>query len=156
MINYKKAQTTDIEEIVNLGYELALFEKQFEPLLVVNESTKQKSRSRYLKQLKDKNANFFIAKSDGDIVGYIYGFLKKYPTHLNESGNLGYLEAIYVDEKFRDKGIAKKLASMILTWFQGRGVKTVELGVYSENSISIQMWEKFGFKAHHSTLIKKL
>lgn len=147
-MNYREANIRDLEDLVELGYLLAQYEKNLDPLLKVNVVTKAASKKHYEKELTNPSAKFFVAEQDEKIVGYQYGYIAPTPDYLTDHKQIGHLEACYVEEKHRGEGVGKKLTEMLIEWFKESGIKLLELNVYADNS-SKEVWEKLGFKAHN-------
>ncbi len=62
----------------------------------------------------------------------------------------GLIDKIYVDIKFRNKGVAKKLVSEILRWFKLKKIKDVRANILIKNYSSIKLIQKFNFKPRYT------
>ena len=58
----------------------------------------------------------------------------------------GYIDAIYVKEEERGKGMGRELLKMAEEFLASQGIKWVELDIYERNVQSVGFYEKMGFK----------
>lgn len=145
----RSATKKDLKELIELGKILTDHEQNCDPYL--KGVSKQDSLTHYSKELNNSDAKFFVYELDGEIVGYIYGYIKKAPDHIKIHQNLGHLEACVVKKEHRGKRISSGLAKALLEWFKENNISLIELGVYAGNE-SVKVWEKLGFKSHHITM----
>lgn len=78
----------------------------------------------------------FLVYLDSGVKGYIVGEVK---------GDMGEVKSFFVTEKFRGKGVGKKLYDFLMEWFKENYCKKIELDVFKGNK-AIEMYEKWGFK----------
>jgi len=57
----------------------------------------------------------------------------------------GIIEACYVDERFRRRGVGRALVGAAMRWFEGARVQRVELGVLTAGE-AVSFWEACGFR----------
>lgn len=62
-----------------------------------------------------------------------------------DSNNVGYLEAVYVEEKFRNLGIASHLIERCEIWAESKGCKQFASDCEVNNLSSINLHKKYGF-----------
>jgi RimJ/RimL family protein N-acetyltransferase len=88
------------------------------------------------------NAAFFVALSDGQIVGVltIHGGKRKRTRHAASFG-------ISVRRESRNQGVGNTLLLAAIAWArQGGIIKRIELHVYARNQTAIHLYEKHGFR----------
>jgi len=91
----------------------------------------------------DKNAVFF-ALTQGTPVGMI-------EAHLRESAEgcfsspVGYIEAWFVDESLRGKGVAGTLTDAAENWARGKGCTDMASDTWLDNETSIRAHAKMGY-----------
>jgi GNAT superfamily N-acetyltransferase len=56
----------------------------------------------------------------------------------------GEIDAIFVDEKYRGKGIGSEFIKDCINWFNENGIKRIKVGVAHGNEATFQFYEKFG------------
>lgn len=104
----------------------------------------------------DKGFNvLFIAYADDKPVGYIYGYIKEQKgDFVYES--VGCIDALYVLEDYRKKGIATALINKFYDWCSERGIKFVTIGVYKDNIDAYNLYSKHGFETNSYYMLKEL
>lgn len=110
--------------------------------------------AEFLKMIKNKE--IFIAKIDEIIVGYVIISSKeksikglKYRKELN-------IEAIGVDENYRNQGIGTNLLEFIKKYAKENNYTDLRLTVNEENKRAIHLYEKMGFKVKNIAYSMKL
>ena len=79
------------------------------------------------------------------IVGYIVGVI--------QYKNVGHIYSIAVDERYRGRGIGKKLIKKLLEKFIEKKCKTIRLEVRPSNIAAQNLYDKIGFRKNY--LVKK-
>ena len=99
-----------------------------------------------LNRLEDQYTRVFVAESEGQVVGYVFGIVVDLVPEMFIAEPGGFLADIYVDEKYRGKGIGRDLVDALTKWFRTRGVSYVELYVANKNDGARGFWDKIGAK----------
>lgn len=103
-----------------------------------------------------KNDDLFIgcAHSGTELAGFIV--LKYDSNHPNneDAGRCAELQRLYVLKAFHGTSISKLLVSETLKNCRVKGIDTVWLNVYSENSRAKKFYAKFGFQKTGTTFFK--
>lgn len=88
---------------------------------------------------ENKNNCFFVAKDleNGETAGHIC-----LETVLDE----GILTSVAIKEKYRNKGIAKKLMNSFIDEAKKRNIAFINLEVRASNEPAIDLYEKYGFE----------
>ena len=60
--------------------------------------------------------------------------------------HIALVDGLYVNEEYRNQGIATKLIEECKTWAINTGAKMLEINVMVENTNAINLYEKIGFK----------
>lgn len=105
----KKAEKCDLESAVNLA--LALWESSS-----VNELTDE-----FTEIISNDSAEIFLKYENGEPIGFAQCSLRHDYVEGTESSPVGYLEGIYVKEKFRNRGYAKELLRACEEWAKNKG-----------------------------------
>lgn len=90
----------------------------------------------------------YICEEDGIIVGYIYLILKE-----NDGAKI---DALFVEEEYRRRGIASKLLDMAIDKMREEKVKHTEISVLSENVEAKKLYQKKGFIVFKEILKKEI
>lgn len=88
-------------------------------------------------ELSNDSANFYVAKLDGVVVGYI-------GMHCAADGC--YIANLGVAENYRNMGVGKSLIDYLLNVAKGLEMSFVSLEVRASNSVAIGLYESFGFE----------
>lgn len=101
-------------------------------------------KDNYAERLALEGHRAFVAEEDGRIVGFLYGFLYHIPGVWLHP--IVILDALYVEEAHRGKGIAGKLFCAFREFAAAHGAGSIELKVLSRNSGAIGLYEQLGFR----------
>ena len=146
----RQASHNDLITLLDLGEKLYLMEKSFEPLLCF---TATETETRYTKQLKNEDALFLIAEIEGTIVGYLYAHADKVE-YFDTDKLECEIEVIYIEPKYRGKGLAQELLQVCIDWAHNKNVFCLKTGIYAQNNDSIRAFTKLGFSPYHLTLTR--
>ena len=86
----------------------------------------------------------FVAKVDGEIVGFVAGDANWFSKR--EHRKVGAIHEIVVYPRYRGMGIGHALMERILEYFRDKGLHVAELWVGDENYNAIEFYRKLGFK----------
>ena len=130
----RKGTKQDLPSVLDLINELALFEKAPEQVInTVNDMEKDGFG-------KNPVFNFYVAELNNTIVGIAVYFIK-YSTW---KGKGLYLDDLFVTEKFRGKGIGKKLFDIIIEEAKNINAKQLHWQVLDWNTPAINFYKKYG------------
>ena len=134
-MNIRPAQATDIDEILALIYELALYEKAPEEA----KATESHIRESFF----GDNPKVFceLVEVDGDIAGFAIWFLN-YSTWQGKHGI--YLEDLFIRPQFRGRGFGKALLKHLAQICVERGYGRFQWWVLDWNEPSIEFYKSFG------------
>ena len=96
-------------------------------------------------QLKEKNVVLLVAELDGAIAGYVYGTLegRDWAKLLDRHGAV---HDVFVDARFRRKGVAKALMEAAITALKAQGAPQVVLYSAAPNAEAQALFERLGFR----------
>ena len=130
----RKANYSDVKDIIRLLVELAVYEKEPDAVKVTEEELIRDgfgSNPRY---------ECLLAEFNSEVVGLAF-FTPRYSTWV---GDTLHLEDLVVTEKMRGKGIGTLLYREFLLVAKERGVKRVEWSVLDWNKTAIDFYKKSG------------
>ena len=100
--------------------------------------------------INDDNNILLCYEIDENVVGYI--FFK----YINNIDGVGYLiDGLFVEEAYRNKGIAKSLISEGLKRIDCIKKDFIDIKVMANNKIAMKLYESFGFEMFSIKLRKK-
>ena len=130
----RKANSSDVKDIIRLLVELAVYEKEPDAVKVTEEELIRDgfgSNPRY---------ECLLAEFNSEVVGLAF-FTPRYSTWV---GDTLHLEDLVVTEKMRGKGIGTLLYREFLLVAKDRGVNRVEWAVLDWNKTAIDFYKKSG------------
>jgi len=139
MIEIRPARLEDLPMMLEFEKEIINYERNFD------NSLKEGEIHYYdLKELiNSEDVKVLIAEIEKEIVGSGYAkILSSKPYEKNEE--FGYLGFMYVNPKWRRKGINKEIVNELIEWLKIRGISEVRLNVYNENQIAKEAYSKIG------------
>lgn len=146
------AKKSDLERIHVLDRESVKFHLKFDRKFYSITSKEWKiKRQEHTKALGKPDNVFLVAESEGEIAGYVLGYVEKRGKH-----SIGVIRELIVSEKNRQKGIASLLMRRIISFFKKKNCTSLELIVRVENLAAIALYEKFGFKKKEHKMALKL
>ena len=113
-------------------------ETQYDP----NLSPEVVIKDNYAERIEE-GSGAFVAEEDGNIVGYLYGFLYQIPGMMLRP--VAIMDALYVEEAYRGQGIAKELFRRFWEFAEDCHADRVELKVLSDNTKAMALYEALGF-----------
>ena len=102
------------------------------------------SVAAFEEELTDKDSIFFIAESDGEMIGYAK-LKESSPEDSVTDTNPIELCRLYIAHEFHGKGIAEQLMNECFAEATGKNFQTMWLGVWEFNFRAQRFYEKLGF-----------
>lgn len=134
-MNYsiREYNKSDLEAILNLIMELAIFEKA--PEKVKNS----------VEQMEQEMEHFdcFVAETDD---GQIVGMALYYPVYYTWVGKSMYLDDLIVTKQWRGNGIGTKLLDKVIQKAKNSNCKRIRWQVLDWNEEAIKMYRNYGCK----------
>jgi len=155
----RKANVNDVPRIIELWNSLNLLHrKKFgydSPLFRHNKKNLCLSlyKKFVTKRIQARNATVFVAELNEKIIGHIIVFIDKLPP-IYVHDKQGYVGEIFVEEKYRGKGIGRKLLTAGEEWAKKKGLYSLGLTVFIRNETALSAYRKFGFFEHHLKMSK--
>lgn len=141
-----KVTISDINELQKIGRKT--FQETFE------DSNSEKNMKSYLEEgfsieklipeLNNENSEFYFAKIDNEVIGYLKVNFGESQTELKDNKALE-IERIYVSKEFHGKSVGQLLYNKAIEVAKQKGSEYVWLGVWEENPRAIRFYKKNGF-----------
>lgn len=130
----EKANQTNLDEVCNFAMKLW------------PDNNWSELRSEFEELLNSNKDIVYVAVVQGDNVGFIHMSLRADYVEGSRSSPVGYIEGIYVDENYRNKGISRKLVEAGERWAKSLGCSEMASDAELSNVASQQFHKKIGFK----------
>lgn len=128
----RRAQATDLNDLVQLLYLLFSIEKDFD-------FDADKQRNGLAIMLEHSNAVVFVAEQEGRVIGMCTGQLT---ISTAEGGFSLLVEDVVVTESWRGKGVGTRLLNGLETWAFEKKVSRFQLLADSSNTVGLTFYEK--------------
>ncbi len=102
------------------------------------------SREKLTTELNDKNSEFYFAKIENEVIGYLKLNFGESQTELKDNKSLE-IERIYVPKEFHGKSVGQILYDKAIQVAKQKNAEYVWLGVWEENPRAISFYKKNGF-----------
>nr|WP_299070895.1 GNAT family N-acetyltransferase [uncultured Allomuricauda sp.] len=135
-MNYsiRDSRAEDMEQVLGLVQELALFEKEPQAVEVTREDLVKDGFG------EKKLFHCFVAELDNQIVGIAL----VYPRYSTWKGPVIHLEDLIVSQKMRGSGLGTALLNEVVKYGHKLGVKRISWEVLDWNEPAIEFYEKKG------------
>lgn len=145
-IDIKRVTLNDIDQLQKIGRQT--FRETFSAGNTEDNMTKYLdegfSIEKLTTELNDKNAEFYFAKLDNNIIGYLKLNFGQSQTELQDDKALE-IERIYVAKEFQGKKVGQLLYDQAIHIARQKNADFVWLGVWEENPRAINFYKKNGF-----------
>ena len=142
----RKANYDDVLILNNFLTLLIRDEKQYDSNINENFTV----TNMYENYINDKSRLLLVAQEDDKIVGYLYGILI-YADGANLN-DVAKLDALYVEEKYRNHNIANSLINEFKKWALENKVYILQVSVCKGNFKAKNLYEKQGFQGLNETM----
>ena len=142
----RKADYNDVKILNNFLTLLIKDERQYD--LGINENFIV--TNMYENYIEDPNKLIIVATENNEVVGYLYGILE--PSDDTYKYVVAKLDALYVSNNYRNKGIATSLIEYFKKWSISKKASKIEVTVWSNNTKAKHLYEKANFKSVKETL----
>lgn len=102
------------------------------------------SKEKLTKELSNKDSQFYFAKLENEVIGYLKINFGESQTELKDEKSLE-IERIYVSKEFHGKKVGQLLYEKAIQIAKEKKVDYVWLGVWEENLRAISFYTKNGF-----------
>ena len=98
-------------------------------------------------RFNESSAFGLVAEIDGAFAGFLIGRVDEWESvpPVIEPRKLGFIDAVYVEERFRRQRIGSCLIEHALQWLRQRNVAAVETIYDARNGASAETWRRAGF-----------
>jgi len=93
--------------------------------------------------IENNNIKYFIAEEENKILGSLYICI--IPNLSNNEKSIGFIENVIIDEKYRNKGIGKKLMEMVIEYAKENNCYKVTLQSGIKRKDAHKFYKKIGF-----------
>lgn len=110
------------------------------------EHTQEEMDDEIKEFLKQEDTVYFISFEEENIIGFAQCQLRYDYVEGTTTSPVGYLEAIYIEEEYRQLGYAKKLVRECESWAKSKGCTEFASDCELDNNDSFKFHLKIGFE----------
>lgn len=114
-----------------------------------------------IQDVNDMQGAIYVAEYQNSIVGFIQGIITNHSdevmhnlSHVKSTD--GWIGLLFLDPKYRGKGIGQLLLNKMKSYFQMNNCNTMRLKVASDNKLAIGVYAHYGFKQNDIEMILDL
>lgn len=145
-LKIKQASITNLDDLIEIAKQT--FWETFAPFnnpIEMNKYLKESfSKEKLKNEIINENSEFYIAKVNSKIIGYLKINFNSSQTELKEDIGME-IERIYVLKEFHKKKIGYKLFEKALERAKSKSLHYIWLGVWEKNHTAIEFYKKIGF-----------
>ena len=139
----RQATRKDLEVIGDLWVELMSFHANLDPRFAIPAHGRNSYIRHIYAVLRDDNYRVYVAEADGQIIGYILGYIAQNPP-IFPHPQYGFIADISISPSSRRQGAGTQLVATLRSWFRSRGLTNIQLNVAANNPVSQAFWRKMG------------
>lgn len=139
----RKATEGDINIIKKLNKDLFDFEEIYGHEYNLNWTYEEAGEKYFKQRFEDGNSIIFAAEDGGAIIGYVIAFVSNYT--YRRVNPICEIENMFVEEKYRRKGVGKLLIEAVKGEAGKRGVKRLRVGAIIQNERAVNFYRGQGF-----------
>ena len=102
------------------------------------------SKEKLTSELKDNNSEFYFAKNENTLIGYLKLNFSEAQTEIKDENSLE-IARIYILKEFQGKRFGQILFDKVIELAKAKKKKFIWLGVWEENQKAINFYRKNGF-----------
>ncbi len=104
--------------------------------------------------IESDDAQLVVVERDAKLIASGYARMEMDKPYFTPQ-RYAYLGFMYVVPEQRGKGIIKHVFEALFAWSAEQGIEAHKLEVYSSNAAAIRAYEKLGFKAEMTTMLRR-
>lgn len=148
IIGYRRAQKTDLDDLVELRIKLNYYDMKEDNITKVNNERQLRDTiKKVLEKELNKTIYFYIAldeKENKVVAGGAIIIQQLIPFSTIPNGKVGFITSVYTNEKYRHMGIQKNIMKMMIECARYHNCQRIELNATNPNAI--KLYESYGFK----------
>lgn len=145
-IKIRPAKLNDVPVLDSFQNKIGVHERPLDPAIKRRGKIRYHSLNTIKRLINSKNSIVLIAEVDGKPAGCGFGEIQKTKGNWSRYKNKGYIGMMFVEKRYRIKGIGGMIIDKLLRWFKKNKIKDIRLQVYENNVGSVEFYKKHGFK----------
>ena len=147
----RKANTCDIEQIINLLHQVDMVHHRIRPDLFKPDTTKYNEQE--LCTMLDDNSKPIFVYDDGGVLGYAFCQITDVQNDkLLQDVKTLYIDDICVDESARGRHVGKSLFEYVRSYAQLIGCHNITLNVWTGNDAALSFYKAMEMQVQKTTM----
>ena len=141
----RRATEADLATLTDLWMRMMAEHASFEPRLRLAPAARTAYYCYLELHCRGPRSLVLLAEETG---GTVHGFCCAYVCQnlaMFLPAEMGYVSDLYLVPEARGKGLGREIMTMVLDWFRGQGVSSVQLQAYGANGAGRAFWKAMGF-----------
>jgi ribosomal protein S18 acetylase RimI-like enzyme len=160
-VTYREYQETDREILFGLTKKLEEYIKSIDPMkrIIALPGFAEASFVETMENVEKYQGKIYFAEDKGITIGYTVAVIwKQSDQNKLEIGEhkLGEIIDLYIEERYRGKGIGTTLIDMCETYVRGEGCDSMWIDVFAPNERAYELYKRKGFIPREIGLLKPL
>ena len=153
----RKATADDYGPLCELFNEVDALHRDNLPRIFQLPNGPAREKDYYLGLIADENVALLVAEADGQLVGFIHGYVRDAPTFpVLLPRRYVVVDEVVVRSSFQDRRIGRSLMDEMQAWAIAKGAASIELNVYEFNQTAIAFYERLGYQTLSRKMSKQL
>lgn len=154
-MHIRKAKIGNVPRIAEMAVDFNWYLDEIDRYYPLSKNMKNLFLDYFQKNVYSSQSLLLVAVDGEKIFGFALAKILKTPP-LWEKRSFGYVSDMYLEKKYRRRGVADEFLSCFYKWLQKKKIKDIELNVLAKNEIGKKAWEKYGFREYTLRLRKKI
>ncbi len=152
----EEAKIEDLDAITALNHKLCIKEnREFDATIDPDYPTSQRGKEGFKEEIENLDSLTLVAKAGDKVIGYLMGGHAEVEDYRTVK-NIYEIGSMWVDDKYRGKGIGTKLMDRFEDWARERGATRLKVIASAQNEGAINLYRKRGFENYDLVLEKDL
>jgi ribosomal protein S18 acetylase RimI-like enzyme len=145
-MNIRGAVAEDVTGVLPMVEKLATLHEQWDPIKYGYLPNPAEMYRRWLRsRATDARSVFIVAEHEGKIVAFVVGTTEE-EIPIYRTKEFGFIHDLWVDEKYRNEGIARQMVMLAIEKFREIGVLQIRLDTAAKNEAARKLFESCGFR----------
>ncbi len=153
-------RTKLITLFTEFGHYLEKLDQVALKLLIVPKNYGEFFYQKMIGDVEKKQGKVWVVEVEEEIVGFIAGVVIEVGDSLDEidckAHLMGRVIELFINEKYRNQGLGKKLMEEMIDYFKVKGCYKVNIEVFGPNQNAYHFYKKLGFQDRSYDLTKVL
>lgn len=142
-----RAEEGDLPQVTERWKEMMLLHRDLDPAFTMAEDGMQVFQDYLRTCLSSEDHLLLVAKEEGEVLGYLLAHIMLRPPVFKERA-YGEISDLAVRKDHWRKGAGGRMLKAAMKWFEGKGVRRIEVRASPGNPIAKDFWRKHGFVDH--------